>query len=216
MCSTQCLVCLSLTVSNPFPFLFHSPTTDSVMYSFWSASEQVGNLYSGLNTNSAPVTPIPHISHYIADATSDASDVPSSTNSPSPMVISEETPPHMMNSSPSPAGTMNGKHTLTLYGQSFSPELTVWFGNVPSPRTECRSAEVMRCELPDAAMWFNDDGGSFAVQQDTLKVPLLLVRRDGIVYRTRHWFDLTSFTVKVQSMHQGSNAGEQSRSSLKV
>ncbi|CAO3670240.1 unnamed protein product [Umbelopsis ramanniana] len=190
--------------------------TDSVMYSFWSASEQVGNLYSGLNNNSAPVTPIPHISHYITDATSDASAVQSSTSSPSPMVMSEETPPHMMNSSPSPAGPTNGKHTLTIYGQSFSPELTVWFGNVPSPRTECRSAEVMKCELPDAGMWFNENGGSFAVQQDTLKVPLLLVRRDGIVYRTRHWFDLTSFTVKLQSMHQGSNAGEQSRSSLKV
>ncbi|KAH8550160.1 hypothetical protein BGW37DRAFT_428466 [Umbelopsis sp. PMI_123] len=126
----------------------------------------------------------------------------------------DETTPHMMTSSPSPAGTTNGKHSLTIYGQCFSPELSVWFGNVPSPRTECRSPEVLKCELPDASMWLNDDGGSFAVQQDTLKVPLLLVRRDGIVYRTRHWFDLTSFTVKLQPMHQGSNAGEQSRSSL--
>jgi hypothetical protein len=184
------------------------------MYSFWSASEQVGNLFSGFNNNSAAVTPIPHISHYITDATSDASTVQSSTSSPSPMVISEETTPHMMTSSPSPAGTTNGKHSLTIYGQCFSPELSVWFGNVPSPRTECRSPEVLKCELPDASMWLNDDGGSFAVQQDTLKVPLLLVRRDGIVYRTRHWFDLTSFTVKLQPMHQGSNAGEQSRSSL--
>jgi hypothetical protein len=175
------------------------------MYSFWSPSEQVGSLFSDFNNCSTPVTPIPHISHYISDATSDASAMQSSTSSmsPSPMVTSDDTTPLM--ASPGP-----GRRTLTLYGQSFTRDLSVWFGNVPSPRTEFRSPEVLRCELPDPSMWFNNDGESFVVQQDILKVPLILVRGDGVVYRTRHWFDLGP-TVKMQSMHQGSNAGDQSR-----
>lgn len=181
------------------------------MYSFWSPSEQMGNLFSGFNHTSAPVTPIPNISHYISDsvATGDTSVVQSSNSSmsPSPMLTSEDTTP-IMTSSPG-----LGRRPLTIYGQSFVRDLSVWFGNVPSPKTEFKSSEVLRCELPDTSIWFNDDGEAFAVQQDTLKVPILLVRGDGIVYRTHHWFDLGS-TVKIQNLHQGFNAGDQSRTTL--
>ncbi|KAG2174700.1 hypothetical protein INT43_005758 [Umbelopsis isabellina] len=186
--------------------------TDSVMYSFWSPSEQIGNLFSGFNSSSAPVTPVPIVSHYINDSIGGDNNLIIKSNhssvSPSPMLTSEDSTPIMTSASPL-------KRSLTIYGQNFVRDLTVWFGNVPSPNTEFKTSEILGCALPDPSIWFNNDGDTFVVQQETLKVPILLVRGDGVVYRTRQWLDLGS-TVKIQNMHQGSNAGDPSRTNVSL
>lgn len=79
-------------------------------------------------------------------------------------------------------------NTLTLAGEHLTRDLSVWFGDVRSPRTEYRSREALVCSIPD----LNDLLSSPVITVDEhdgeRKLPLLLVRGDGIVYRTGQFY----------------------------
>lgn len=76
---------------------------------------------------------------------------------------------------------------LTLTGDKFSEEITVWLGDV-AINTELKSKQVLSCTVPDT----NELKESTAVQLDTsigkYMIPILLVRKDGIVYNPQLFF----------------------------
>lgn len=132
---------------------------------------------------------------------------------------------------------------MTLKGQGFNPDLSVWFGTIKAPVTELQSGEVLVAHVPEevslgSSFYFTKDddeddaedddddesrssvlvggGGSdgsgsndgspattsaaatIGDQQDRFRrkrvkglfesdrVPILLVRKDGVVYRSGH------------------------------
>ncbi|KAJ8656397.1 hypothetical protein O0I10_007965 [Lichtheimia ornata] len=79
-------------------------------------------------------------------------------------------------------------NTLTLAGEHLTRDLSVWFGDIKAPRTEYRSREALVCSIPD----LNDLLSSPVITVDEhdgeRKLPLLLVRGDGIVYRTGQFY----------------------------
>jgi hypothetical protein len=82
--------------------------------------------------------------------------------------------------------------------------LTVWFGDVKATRTEYRCREILVCSVPSDHEFHDSVGTSDYhqrqlrtdssgkttdsevgfVEQPRKKVPILLVRGDGVVYRT--------------------------------
>jgi len=75
---------------------------------------------------------------------------------------------------------------LELTGENFNPNLSVWFGDVES-KTMYRCQENMLCVVPDISKF---RGGWSWVRQPT-KVPISLVRNDGIIYATGMTFTYT-------------------------
>merc|ERR1719230_1207293 len=75
---------------------------------------------------------------------------------------------------------------LELTGENFNPNLSVWFGDVES-KTMYRCQENMLCVVPDIGKF---RGGWQWVRQPT-KVPISLVRNDGIIYATGLTFTYT-------------------------
>ncbi|XP_047737760.1 recombining binding protein suppressor of hairless isoform X3 [Hyalella azteca] len=75
---------------------------------------------------------------------------------------------------------------LELTGESFTPMLRVWFGDVEA-ETMYRCQESMLCVVPDISAFRR---GWQWVRQPTL-VPITLVRNDGIIYATNLTFTYT-------------------------
>lgn len=150
---------------------------------------------------------------------------------------------HQRNGSSASAGGSGGlfnatlpTRLMTLKGQGFSPDLSVWFGTIKAPVTELQSGEILVAHVPEevslgSSFYFTKDddeddmeddddeacssvlvgGGSDGSdsptgtaattgdqQQDRFRrkrvkgqfesdrVPILLVRKDGVVYRSGH------------------------------
>lgn len=75
-----------------------------------------------------------------------------------------------------------GGTTLSLYGENFTRDLQLWFGDVRSPRTEYRSREHLVCQVPPQS-----DLATCILSDDA--IPLLLVRGNGsVVYKTNKTF----------------------------
>ncbi|KAI7867383.1 beta-trefoil DNA-binding domain-containing protein [Spinellus fusiger] len=74
------------------------------------------------------------------------------------------------------------KERLTLMGSQFTSDLTVWFGDIESPSTEYRSKDHLSCVVPDTHRL----GSSpyLQITDTSRQLPLLLVRRDGVVFQT--------------------------------
>ncbi|ORX59589.1 hypothetical protein DM01DRAFT_1381149 [Hesseltinella vesiculosa] len=89
-------------------------------------------------------------------------------------------PPRMAlpNTTPFPivSSISQNDNTLCLWGEAFNANLTVYLGEQPLP-TEFKSAEALVCALPTALM-----------TAATPKLPILLVRQDGLIYQTNHAF----------------------------
>lgn len=75
---------------------------------------------------------------------------------------------------------------VELTGENFTPHLTVWFGEVAA-ETMHRCAESMVCVVPDISTF--RFGWKWVHQP--LKVPVSLVRNDGVIYPTNLTFTYT-------------------------
>jgi hypothetical protein len=82
--------------------------------------------------------------------------------------------------------TKKGKDRLTLTGENLSPDIEVWFGDVKSTETEFVSQDSVHCKIPF------DVANSTTIEQenDHRRIPLLLVRGKGIVYKTNLYYIL--------------------------
>ena len=121
-------------------------------------------------------------------------------------------------------GASSGTRVMTLKGQGFSRDLSVWFGTIKAPVTECRAPESLVVHIPeevslgssfyftkdddedvegddedeDDAATANGGDGHGATGQPRFGrkrvkglfesdcVPILLVRNDGVIYRSGH------------------------------
>jgi len=165
--------------------------TDCATYTFWTPqqspqfSQSQGHLrqlpptptspthpaYPMVQAPTSPVTPIPSISHYIVS---------------------------------SPSSLQQGQQhdtSITIYGENFTRDLTVWFGDIKAPRTEYRCREMLVCVAPSEdeictstikdESSIKEEEGLVADNGSALrgkKLPILLVRGDGVVYRTPKYY----------------------------
>ncbi|CAO3627210.1 unnamed protein product [Cunninghamella blakesleeana] len=80
-------------------------------------------------------------------------------------------------------------NSILISGENMTRDLTVWFGDIKAPLTEYKSRDLISCTLPD----HHELISSIVVVSDgdcnkTNKLPILLVRGDGIVYRTGQFY----------------------------
>ncbi|KAK3842630.1 MAG: hypothetical protein J3R72DRAFT_367870 [Linnemannia gamsii] len=75
---------------------------------------------------------------------------------------------------------------MTLKGQGFSPDLSVWFGTIKAPVTELQSAEVLVAHVPEEVSLGSGGRKRVKGQFESDRVPILLVRKDGVIYRSGH------------------------------
>lgn len=78
---------------------------------------------------------------------------------------------------------LSQQQLLHLAGENFSRDISVWFGDVKSPRTEYKSRESISCVVPDFKELV-ESSASFLVEESRHKILLLFVRGDGVVYNT--------------------------------
>jgi len=76
---------------------------------------------------------------------------------------------------------IQSKLLVELYGENFSNNLTVWFGENPS-KTRYRCEEYVTCEPPPFSELREANGAAYCTTRTVL--PLLLVRNDGAVFPT--------------------------------
>jgi hypothetical protein len=79
---------------------------------------------------------------------------------------------------------------LIVNGENLTRDLTIWFGDIKSPRTEYKSRDSMVCQVPDIQALASSP--TLTMDDDGIKkrLPLLLVRGDGVVYRTSQFYIL--------------------------
>ena len=88
---------------------------------------------------------------------------------------------------------------LELIGESFTPNLKVWFGDVEA-ETAYRCSNSMICKVPEVSIFKNESpncasnsslwtNSKHAYQQ--IQVPVILVRHDGIIFNTGLTFTYT-------------------------
>ncbi|KAI8371630.1 uncharacterized protein BYT42DRAFT_548465 [Radiomyces spectabilis] len=76
--------------------------------------------------------------------------------------------------------------TLCVSGENMTRDLSVWFGDVRAPRTDYKCRESLICTLPSLQELINSP---ITVQEGMeRKLPILLVRSDGVVYRTYKFY----------------------------
>lgn len=75
---------------------------------------------------------------------------------------------------------------LEVNGENFTPALQVWFGDVEA-ETMYRCAEGLLCVVPDIQCFRED----WSYVKQPVKVPINLVRHDGIIYPTNLTFTFT-------------------------
>ncbi|GAA5801505.1 hypothetical protein HPULCUR_006953 [Helicostylum pulchrum] len=77
---------------------------------------------------------------------------------------------------------------LTLSGENLTRDLNIWFGDIKSAQTEYKSRDTITCSIPDAQELLSSP--TLVLEDDGLKkkIPLLLVRGDGVVYRTDQFY----------------------------
>ncbi|KAI8886164.1 LAG1-DNAbind-domain-containing protein [Backusella circina FSU 941] len=87
---------------------------------------------------------------------------------------------------------------MTVSGENFTRDLQIWFGDIKAPLTEYRSREMLVCRLPsreellqsvglirnDAATIINNDDDDCKKPGMPFSIRILLVRGDGVVYKT--------------------------------
>lgn len=77
---------------------------------------------------------------------------------------------------------------LHLLGENFTRDVSVWFGDIKSVKTEYKSREAISCHIPDLNELMSSPTCILDKNTEQRKVPLLFVRGDGIVYNTDLFF----------------------------
>ncbi|CAF4535710.1 unnamed protein product [Rotaria sp. Silwood1] len=77
--------------------------------------------------------------------------------------------------------------TIELTGENFTSTLSVWFGETESPCTEYRSSETIVAEVPR----FSSVMPNMSWIQQSISMPIVFVRRDGVIYLTSLMFTYT-------------------------
>ncbi|KAI9365118.1 hypothetical protein BD770DRAFT_468814 [Pilaira anomala] len=136
--------------------------TDCASYTFWTPSETTTTTESS-NFH----TP------FVQQATTTLSNT-SNTITPFPIVTETNTK----------------DLTLSLSGENLNRDLTIWFGDIQATMTEFKSRDSISCHVPDQKDLLNSP--TLILEEEGLKkkIPLLLVRGDGVVYRTDQFFRL--------------------------
>ncbi|KAI8352038.1 beta-trefoil DNA-binding domain-containing protein [Mortierella sp. GBAus27b] len=82
---------------------------------------------------------------------------------------------------------------MTLKGSGFTRDLSIWFGTIKAPATEYRSPEMVVVHIPEevslgSSFYFTKDDDEDRVKSlfESDCVPILLVRTDGVIYRSGH------------------------------
>ena len=99
---------------------------------------------------------------------------PSQPITPIPLLHNVVPPPRDARSSMVGAGGEAGAGLVTLFGENFHPNLFVYFGDWKSEHVEVRSRGTIVCSAPP----------SFEFGVPRGRVPILLVRHDGIIFPT--------------------------------
>ncbi|KAI9481070.1 MAG: hypothetical protein EXX96DRAFT_565265 [Benjaminiella poitrasii] len=81
---------------------------------------------------------------------------------------------------------------LIIHGEGFTRDISVWFGDIKSLRTDFKSREIISCLVPDVHELI-ESRTTVVEQQEQQeevvhKVPLLFVRSDGVVYNTDRYY----------------------------
>ncbi|CAG8528639.1 1149_t:CDS:2, partial [Scutellospora calospora] len=156
--------------------------TDCASYTFYSPQNVISGSISPPHHLSSlslpmPVTPLPSISNILSATSSTSCSIPTSQ--------------HQHSTTP---------NTITIYGDNFTRDLIVWFGDIPSPRTEFRSKDCLVCWLPEELMYEIEHNNNIKRDISGLQGrhfhwlsngrmsmsgrPILLSRGDGVVFRT--------------------------------
>ena len=77
---------------------------------------------------------------------------------------------------------VQNKRLIEVYGENFSPSLTVWFAETPAV-TRYRCEELVVCEPPPFRQVAEHMGISHVITTP-VEVPIIMVRNDGVVYNT--------------------------------
>lgn len=77
---------------------------------------------------------------------------------------------------------------MTITGENLTRDLTVWLGDIQCPLTTVKSRESLACQVPPHDLLLSSPVTVMDEEQDTRKLPILLVRADGVVYRTTHFY----------------------------
>ncbi|KAI9592298.1 hypothetical protein BDF19DRAFT_217395 [Syncephalis fuscata] len=150
--------------------------TECVRYTFYHPNSSNGNANhaNGDPSNAfqfqpqlhlAPVTPVPSVHRVTITTTATAA---GSTTDPN--ISLDNLGGESASSAP----------LVLLSGENFTSDLSVWFGDRCSAQTEWRGRELIACYGPEPVL--NSDGSGNAVERQ--EVPLLLVRSDGVIYKT--------------------------------
>ncbi|KAI9010963.1 hypothetical protein CLU79DRAFT_848827 [Phycomyces nitens] len=101
---------------------------------------------------------------------------------------SETSPCHLSNNRPLSLDEKSHKRPLTmsLYGQHFTRDLQVWFGDIPAPFVEYRGRDHIVCRIPSPDELLQ----CICVEKDDkeYKVPIMLVRGDGVIHKTNAFY----------------------------
>ncbi|KAI9251876.1 hypothetical protein BDA99DRAFT_444294 [Phascolomyces articulosus] len=89
---------------------------------------------------------------------------------------------------PTMAQVTDGNDLLTIQGENLTRDLALWFGDIKSPRTDYRSRESLTCAVPDLNELLSSPAIVVDEEDGQRKLPLLLVRGDGVVYRTGKFY----------------------------
>src|SRR5690606_21529133 len=91
--------------------------------------------------------------------------------------------PTSLNTANTGSSTSTG---ITILGENFSRDLTVWFGDMKATKTEFKCREALVCWPPEELL------DLLAAKKENFqkkrKVPILLVRSDGVIYRTGKFY----------------------------
>jgi len=83
---------------------------------------------------------------------------------------------------------------VELFGSEFHSQLEVWFEKVQSI-TACRGADLIQCKPPGAEDFVTADGTPRA---RPFSVHVLLLRSDGVIYRTNYTYTYPALAAKVE------------------
>lgn len=87
-----------------------------------------------------------------------------------------------------PPSSAAGGDSLSISGENLTRDLAVWFGDVKCPRTDYRSRESISCSIPDLSELVRSPVITVDEENGSRKLPILLVRGDGVVYRTGKFY----------------------------
>lgn len=78
------------------------------------------------------------------------------------------------------------KHTQVLHlaGENFTREISVWFGDIQSVRTDYKSRDTISCIVPELHLLTESPVSILDEKTKLRKIPILFVRRDGVIYNT--------------------------------